>query len=150
MDKTPAQIINELVDNYEIIDSLDILDLCERVWDAAIAHVRPLIEAEARAAALEDAAQAAVASDSVNWALLAENLAAERIRALASAPPGHVCVPVTEVKALLANLAAAISLLQSTPKSAKAAPSDKMFGQMLLDYESALERGRTMLAARTE
>ena len=42
------------------------------------------------------------------------------------------------------SLAAAISLLRRGGK--KAAPSDKMFEQMLLDYEAALERTRAALA----
>lgn len=38
-----------------------------------------------------------------------------------------------------AALAAAISLLERTPKATKAAPSDRMFDQMLSDYRAALE-----------
>jgi hypothetical protein len=51
MDKTRA--INELLACYEVSDAIDIPDLCERVWEAAVAHVRPQIEAEARAAEKE-------------------------------------------------------------------------------------------------
>lgn len=42
----------------------------------------------------------------------------------------------------LASLAAAISLLERTPQAKKAAPSDKMFAQMIVDYKNALEAGR--------
>lgn len=45
------------------------------------------------------------------------------------------------------SLAAAISLLERTPKAKKAAPSDTMFAQMLVDYRAALDRTRTALAA---
>lgn len=45
-----------------------------------------------------------------------------------------------------ASLAAAISLLERGGKAAKkAAPSDRMFDQMLLDYKASLERARTAL-----
>lgn len=47
-----------------------------------------------------------------------------------------------------ASLAAAISLLERGGKAAKkAAPSDKMFDQMLKDYRAALAQARTVLAA---
>lgn len=49
----------------------------------------------------------------------------------------------------LASLAAAISLLERMPKAKKAAPSDKMFEQMLTDYRNALEAGRSFARART-
>lgn len=44
-----------------------------------------------------------------------------------------------------ASLAAAISLLENTPKAKKAAPSDRMFDQMLVDYTASLRRARTRL-----
>lgn len=47
-----------------------------------------------------------------------------------------------------ASLAAAIGLLEQGGKAAKkAAPSDKMFDQMLTDYRASLERARAALAA---
>ena len=47
-----------------------------------------------------------------------------------------------------AHLAAAISLLERGGKGAKkAAPSNKMFDQMLVDYRSSLNRARAALAA---
>ena len=49
---------------------------------------------------------------------------------------------------VLASLAAAISLLERGGK--KAAPSDKMFEQMLIDYRASLERGRTAALASRE
>jgi hypothetical protein len=47
---------------------------------------------------------------------------------------------------LLASLVAAVSLLKRGPKYA--APSDKMFDLMILDYERTIERGRAYLAPR--
>ncbi len=45
-----------------------------------------------------------------------------------------------------ASLAAAISLLERGGKAAKkAAPSDKMFDQMLIDYNRALDAARDVL-----
>lgn len=44
---------------------------------------------------------------------------------------------------LLASLVAAVSLLKRGSK--KAAPSDKMFDQMIIDYERSIERGRAFL-----
>jgi hypothetical protein len=41
-----------------------------------------------------------------------------------------------------ASLAAAISLLERTPKAKKAAPSDTMFNMMINDYKRALEAAR--------
>ena len=46
---------------------------------------------------------------------------------------------------VLAALAAAISLLERTPNAKKAAPSDKMFATMLVDYKKALKAGRAAL-----
>jgi hypothetical protein len=50
-----------------------------------------------------------------------------------------------------AHLAAAISLLERGGKAAKkAAPSDKMFDQMLLDYKKALSDARAALTTETK
>lgn len=48
---------------------------------------------------------------------------------------------------VLASLAAAISILERTPKAKKAVASDKMFDTMLDDYRKALEAGRKALTA---
>ena len=56
--------------------------------------------------------------------------------ASAQGAPREALVSVT------ASLAAAISLLERMPKAKKAAPSDKMFEQMLVDYRKSLETGR--------
>lgn len=48
---------------------------------------------------------------------------------------------------VLASLAAAISILERTPKAKKAVASDKMFDTMLDDYRKALEIGRAALTA---
>lgn len=47
---------------------------------------------------------------------------------------------------LTASLAAAISLLERSPKTA--APSNKMFDQMLHDYRASLARARTFLRSQ--
>jgi hypothetical protein len=44
-----------------------------------------------------------------------------------------------------AALAAAISLLESSPEAKKAAASDRMFDQMLADYRRALKAARKVL-----
>ena len=44
---------------------------------------------------------------------------------------------------VLSSLVAAVSLLERGGK--KAAPSDKMFVQMLKDYSASIERGRAVL-----
>lgn len=44
-------------------------------------------------------------------------------------------------------LAATISLLQRIPKAKMVAPSNKMFDQMMRDYEAALENARVVLCA---
>lgn len=49
---------------------------------------------------------------------------------------------------LVAHLAAAISLLEHIPKAKKAAPSDKMFNQMIQDYKKSLKRGQDFLTAK--
>ena len=50
------------------------------------------------------------------------------------------------LKHALASLVAAISLLERTPRAKKAAPSDKMFDQMIADYKAAIEQGRAALS----
>lgn len=56
--------------------------------------------------------------------------------------PRSVCINV------MASLAAAISLLERGGKAAKkAAPSDKMFDQMIVDYKRSLEHARAALIA---
>lgn len=64
----------------------------------------------------------------------------------ATPPASDAAVPAGRepMIAMAASLAAAISLLEKGGK--KAAPSDKMFEQMLIDYRRALEDGRTALA----
>lgn len=48
----------------------------------------------------------------------------------------------------VASLAAAISLLERTPRAKKSAPSDRMFDQMLADYRKALDAVRAELLSR--
>jgi Tfp pilus assembly protein PilN len=83
MDKTQA--LNELLDRYEASDSLDIPELCERVWDAAIAHVSQQIEAKARTdeavRRLQHMHQAH--SDSVQWY---QNAVAQALKSLDALP----------------------------------------------------------------
>lgn len=54
------------------------------------------------------------------------------------------------LKHALASLVAAISLLERTPRAKKAAPSDKMFDQMIADYKAAIEQGRAALEQEGE
>jgi hypothetical protein len=56
-----------------------------------------------------------------------------------------VLVPHDALMGLMSSLAAAISLLERSGK--KAAPSDKMFDQMLVDYRKNLNAARASLAA---
>ena len=49
---------------------------------------------------------------------------------------------------ILASLVASVDLLERGGK--KAAPSDKMFAQMLVDYKNSIERGRAVAAAIRE
>jgi hypothetical protein len=46
---------------------------------------------------------------------------------------------------VLAHLVAAVSLLESGGR--KAAPSDKMYRQMLKDYKASIDRGRKFVRA---
>lgn len=68
---------------------------CEKDAARLIAHVRPPIEAEARAAAIEDAIAAIRkrAECTLSDALEVAD-AVDAISALATTPAGHVCVPV--------------------------------------------------------
>src|SRR3954452_24881213 len=68
----------------------------------------------------------------------------ERLAALAQSDAEPKRDAFTQV---LASLVAAVSLLKRGGKAAKkAAPSDKMFDQMIIDYERAIEQGRAALA----
>ncbi len=73
----------------------------------------------------------------------AEAIAAWNTRTPAPAPVGGDVVEA--LKDVLASLVAAHSLLSRSPKTA--APSDKMFDQMLKDYEKSIERGRKAYTA---
>ena len=63
-----------------------------------------------------------------------------------NAPPADAGMREAFVR-VLASLAAAISILERTPKAKRAVASDKMFDQMLDDYRKALEAGRSALTA---
>ena len=65
---------------------------------------------------------------------------------LYTAPPADAGMREAFVR-VLASLAAAISILERTPKAKRAVASDKMFDQMLDDYRKALEAGRSALTA---
>lgn len=66
-------------------------------------------------------------------------------RLIASIPMMRSRIKALEAAALdaLSSLTAAVSLLERGGK--KAAPSDKMFTQMLIDYNGAIERARNVL-----
>lgn len=63
----------------------------------------------------------------------------------AACPPAPL--PSDAIIGVMAALAAAISLLERTPQSKKAASSDRMFDQMLVDYRKALDDGRAALSS---
>lgn len=74
----------------------------------------------------------------------------ERLRAALTAPAAAPTLGREEFIRVLASLAAAISLLERGGKAAKkAAASDKIFDQMLVDYKAALEAGRATILARS-
>jgi hypothetical protein len=84
MDKTPGQVARQTWRESERQT-----DCFDQVAAAVIAHVIPQIEAKARAAAIEDAAKECDGSSKAGMYIAAD------IRALASAPPGYVCLPDT-------------------------------------------------------
>lgn len=88
--------------------------------------------------------------NSKGWPTLG-NAAADRIEALRAALAAERDALEAENERLreaaldaAAHLVAATSLLRKGGK--KAAPSNKMFAQMLVDYEAAIERTRAALA----
>ena len=133
-DVTPAEIDNAL----QYINDADIAALTRRLAGTAVdykelyeAAKRDAEEAEAYAAELEaklDTMVAALAYEGRRTDA-AETKLAKAVEAAIDAG---------------ASLAAAISLLEKGSK--KAAPSNKMFDQMLADYRASLERTRTTLA----
>lgn len=76
----------------------------------------------------------------------AEVAAGRKMTPVYAAPPADAGMRETFVR-VLASLAAAISILERTPKAKKAVASDKMFDTMLDDYRKALEAGRAALTA---
>lgn len=54
------------------------------------------------------------------------------------------------LKSTTASLVAAISLLERTPASKKAAPSNNMFAIMLEDYSKSVEKARSILNKHKE
>ena len=70
----------------------------------------------------------------------------DKFRCLYTASPADAGMREVFVR-VLASLAAAISILERTPKAKKAVASDKMFDTMLNDYRKALEIGRAALTA---
>lgn len=70
----------------------------------------------------------------------------DKFRCLYTASPADAGMREVFVR-VLASLAAAISILERTPKAKKAVASDKMFDTMLDDYRKALEAGRAALTA---
>jgi len=74
------------------------------------------------------------------WVLALTAEAADRIEELEAKLAKAVSASVDTA----ASLVAAISLLEKGGK--KAAPSNKMFDQMMADYRASLERTRTTLA----
>ena len=78
---------------------------------------------------------------------LAECILAALNAAAAVRSRTHVSVPRDDAIAVVASLAATISIIERTPQARKAAMSGKAFGIMLDDYTKALAKGRAMLSA---
>lgn len=122
--------------------------------EAEIARLRvALAESEAKRGAVIEAAVEAIDSDGEFVRTI--GLSNRIRRALGSGPTAaleaHVKRAVEyETRALIpvaASLSAAISLLERGGKAAKrAAPSDKMFDQMIQDYKKSLDDAREHLA----
>jgi hypothetical protein len=101
MDKTPEQIACDLINCHSCEFGHR---TCDEVASAVIAHVTPTIEANARAAAIEDAYQVAEFANRWigEWEEKYGNMSvSEAIRALASAPAGFVCVPVADLEHIM-------------------------------------------------
>jgi len=96
-EKTAGQVLREKL--AEIAVHLGV-NTGNELAAAVIAHVRPQIEAEAKAAAIEDVIlqHRTESIDGGNqwW----EKIGYVRIRALATAPAGHVCVPVDAIESI--------------------------------------------------
>jgi hypothetical protein len=90
---------------------------------------------------------------SPGWGIKRKHLDAVRAALAEPASPPATVPQVSEAqveavaKDLLAHLVAAVSLLERGGK--QAAPSDRMFEQMLVDYKASIERGRAAVAALT-
>jgi hypothetical protein len=81
------------------------------------------------------------------WDVMRAVFKDELTKATSRTPDEPQAAPVRDpMIAAIASLAAAISLLERTPKAKKAAPSDKMFDQMLADYRKALANARAALS----
>lgn len=108
---------------------------------------------ERRARALYEAGPQLNSGDPIPWdhlTLFHKDRFLARSRAIRASDEaaGMVLVPRGILMGLMASLEAAISLLERGGK--KAAPSNKMFDQMLADYKKDLDAARAMLAAATE
>ena len=109
-------------------------------------HKTKIAPAEARALAAE------TERDRLKVELVAEVVRREEANAYGDAEHDRALAAEAKCDALreaavgaAAALAAAISVLERTPKAAKVAPSDRMFHQMLSDYRAALETARSAL-----
>jgi hypothetical protein len=78
-------------------------------------------------------------------AALAENKGAVHWKERAEAAQSQAAQDVETLTDLTVHLIAAVDLLERGGK--KAAASDKMFAQMLLDYKASIERGRAAIRA---
>lgn len=91
------------------------------------------------------------ATAQLTWLEAKARMQADKISSLANTPAASSVGADDLREAAIdaaAHLAAAISLLEAGGKAAKkAAPSDKMFDQMLRDYKRSLGRARAALAA---
>ena len=102
---------------------------------------------EERYRSIEEAGRLGYCATSIYRCLTGERaLHAGKTWRLDTAPPADAGMREAFVR-VLASLAAAISILERTPKAKKAVASDKMFDTMLDDYRKALEAGRQALTA---
>lgn len=96
----------------------------------------------------DDALEAAVdAFEACTSVFMHHKMRAALLAAAAVRARTHVSVPRDDAIAVVASLAATISIIERTPQARKAAMSDKAFGIMLADYHKALAKGRAMLSA---
>ena len=139
MDKTPREIVFEIAHRLGFSDAA--LEECEEMSNAVIAHARPQIEAEARAAAVEEASKVFYeltdADADPNWPGL--NEIRKRLQDLCYLPPTHAVVPIRFIEW--------VSRQESMPDHAcyECVPNSEILEQ---GFRCAVHHARHLLAAR--